>query len=89
MRFFPSGRNEFMVTPVSFISIHHTRLIHRHFSDECDYASGTVRLHIVASPNDVVPTALISELVQFPDLKPVQIHSRVSYAKWRNLCLAC
>ncbi|XP_022879926.1 CST complex subunit CTC1-like [Olea europaea var. sylvestris] len=72
-----SGRNEFMVTPVSFISIHHTSLIHRHFSDECDYASGTVRLHIVASPNDVVPTALISELVQFPDLKPVQIHSRV------------
>ncbi|KAL2455141.1 conserved telomere maintenance component 1 [Abeliophyllum distichum] len=72
-----SGQNEYMLTPVSFITILHTSLIHRLFSDEHDYISGTMGLHTVASPNAVVPTALISELFQFSDLKPVQFHSRV------------
>lgn len=76
---FPSEPNKYMMTPVSFITIDHTSLMRGHLTHDRNYASGTVGLHSVASPN-TVPTVLISDALQVPELKPMQFRCRVTRA---------
>ncbi|KAI3465390.1 hypothetical protein Pfo_022053 [Paulownia fortunei] len=69
-------QNKYMMTPVSFIIINATSLMNGHLTDEFNYASGTVGSLSVASPN-TVPTALISDVWQLSELKPMQFRCRV------------
>lgn len=76
---FPRVQNKYMMTPVSFITIKDTSLMHGHISDEFNNPSGTVGLLSVAS-SDTVPRALISQVLQSSELKPIKFRCRVIHA---------
>ncbi|XP_073294227.1 CST complex subunit CTC1 isoform X1 [Primulina huaijiensis] len=64
-----SGQNKYMMMPVSFITIHYVSLVNEQHSDELNHTP-------VAIPT-LAPAALISEVLQSSEPKPMQFCCRV------------
>ncbi|KAL7245119.1 hypothetical protein ACSBR2_000452 [Camellia fascicularis] len=71
-----SESNELILTPTSFIAIKARRVISDQFSDDYNNPSVASGLCSVASLN-ALPSALISEIMQYADYKPMQFRCRV------------
>lgn len=74
-----SGRNEVILTPTSFIVIEAVGVA----SDQCidKYDNGlAVSGQCNVASLDTFPLALMSEIMQHSDYKPVQFHCRVKYS---------
>ncbi|KZV28878.1 hypothetical protein F511_13673 [Dorcoceras hygrometricum] len=69
------GQNKYMMMPVSFITINYVSWVNEH-SDELNSTPRNLDLPSAATPT-LSPAALISELLQFSEPKPIQFRCRV------------
>ena len=71
-----SGQNELILTPTSFIAIKAIRVVGDKYIDKCNNPSVASGQCNVAS-FDTLPSALICEIMQCAECKPVQFRCRV------------
>lgn len=65
-----------MMMPVSFITINYVSFVNEQYSDELNYTPRNLDFSSVAIPT-LAPAALISELLQLSEPKPMQFCCRV------------